>query len=109
MRKAYYHVHDSDNVWKQAWGFTQIVLFEWTSDWGMSPGKPFSVLIGLIGVFALPYMFSLIGLNVDKKDGIWKVWTKDRLRQDLGNSEFEPLTCPSGLEIWRYGLYFSLL
>ena len=98
----------SNDVIKKTEGLLRYYFFEYTSNWGMSPGRPIFILFGLMGLLSFVYMFFLIGINV--KDGIWKVWIKDRVRSDLGEAEpKEPLNCSKAYQIWCYGFYFSIL
>lgn len=87
-------------------GYTNLILFEWTCEWGMSSGRPFLILIVFIFPFLLIYMLSILLKN--KKDGIWKHWIKERSRTDLGMDEPELLIYKWNNSIF-YGLYFSIL
>jgi hypothetical protein len=87
-------------------GYLNLILFEWTCEWGVRPGRPIFILIILILPFSLIYMLSLISEN--KKDGIWKHWIKERSRKDIGNDKPELLTRRWGSAILN-GLYFSVL
>lgn len=93
---------------KQIWGYISLILFEWTCDWGMSPGRPFMLLIIFIFPFSLFYMIALIFPKMNG-DGIWKVWIKERANKKRGSDQNELLIISKGLEIWGYGLYFGLL
>ena len=73
------------NYYKWVEGQLNLYLFEYTSNWGMSPGRPLFILLSIMFLFSFVYMFSLIGIN--NNDGIWKVWIKDRVRSDLGEAE----------------------
>jgi hypothetical protein len=78
----------------------------------MSPEKPLFILAGFIVFFMFFYMAALIIPN--KKDGIWKIWIPDRLRDDLpyknrNKKKKELLYLQSGGLIWGYGIYFSVL
>ena len=99
--------HMLNSFWGRIWGNAQLILFEWTSDWGMSPGRPLIILISLLAILAFPYMFALIGLS--NKHGIWRDWLRNGSKTMDGSEASEQLKCSSALQIWGYGLYFSLL
>ncbi len=96
-RKAHYE------PWYKNW--VKHLLFEWTCGYGLNYLQPLLILLGMIFVFSVPYMISI---KKYKKDGIWKVWTHDRARIDLGREKPERLTL-RGYKIFLYGLYFSIL
>ncbi|MEJ2168101.1 MAG: phospholipase D-like domain-containing protein [Desulfobacterales bacterium] len=82
------------------------VAFELTTEWGHAPERSLIVLLGLIPLFTLVYMYALIKPG---KDGIWRRWHEDRVRQDLGGDELDG---PLKLRWYRaigLGFYFSIL
>jgi len=87
-------------------GSFRFFLFEITSDYGMYPGRPLLIIIGLILIFSIPYV---IALRPKGRAGIWQEWSKDRVRKDEGKEEPVRLSA-KGLRrrIW-IGLHFSLL
>lgn len=91
------------------------VFFEWTCEWGMSPGRPIVILFCLILPFSLVYMFALIKtdtksrIGIKEGDGIWKVWIEDRANKDRGSDQNELLSGLKWYQIVGYGSYFSLL
>ena len=83
----------------------QYVFFELTTAWGAKPGRALLILVCLIPLFAFPYV---LALRRPGKDGIWRVWSTERMRQDLGRKK--PIRLKVGL--WSaigLGLYFSVL
>lgn len=83
----------------------QYVFFELTTAWGAEPGRALLILICIIPIFAVPYV---IVLHRPGRDGIWRIWGKDRMRQDLGTIN------PTLLRVgwWSalaLGVYFSVL
>ena len=98
-------------------------FFELTCKWGMAPERPMFILAGLIVVFSLFYMVSL--MLKKKKDGIWKIWMSERVRTDLPfrkkdyrptwrikRSETGPpelLFCKTIFSVLGYGIYFSII
>jgi uncharacterized protein YjbI with pentapeptide repeats len=101
------HLLWSDDLSDIIEGSLRLILFEHTSKWGLSPGRPLLIMIYLIGLFSIPYMLSLCGLS--NKHCVWRDWTQRGSRLDSGIAPSEQLTCSSGPQIWGYGLYFSLL
>jgi hypothetical protein len=83
----------------------QYFFFEFTTKWGMAPGRALQILVLLVPFFALPYIFVL---HSPGKDGIWRVWADKRMRNDLGASQPERLQV-GWFAAGRFGLYFSLL
>jgi hypothetical protein len=57
-------------------GTLQYILFEATSDWGMSPARPFWIMLSLIPMFGLFYMLPIA--RPSPKTGVRRVWDKDR-------------------------------
>ena len=83
----------------------KLVFFELTTKWGMVPGRALCIIGLFMVLFAFPYC---VALQCPAEDGIWRVWDKDRVRQNLGGKDPERITVG-----WRkallLGLYFSLL
>ena len=91
-----------DNKIERAFNF---VLFELTTEWGMSPGRP----LQLLGLITLLFTFpSVIALRMPSSDGIWRVWVETRIRSDLGGKEPEKLRTGWWKAI-GLGFYFSVL
>jgi hypothetical protein len=83
------------------------LLFDVTSKWGMSPGRPFWMVLILIILFSFFYVASI--LSETKTDGIWKVWIADRVRTDIGNRNPKLLLKCNFPKATLYGVYFSIL
>lgn len=86
-------------------GVFNYVLFELTTKWAMEPERAVVGLIALIPVFVLPYG---LALWAPRKDGIWRFWSNERARTDLGGDKPELLKV-RGLSTIGYAFYFSLL
>ncbi|MCP4748812.1 MAG: hypothetical protein GY874_22175, partial [Desulfobacteraceae bacterium] len=80
-------------------------LFGITCKWGMSPLRPIFILTVLIFLFSYFYTRALY---TEKKDGIWKVWVKDRVRKDLGQENPELLKL-RGFKALKTAFYFCIL
>jgi uncharacterized protein YjbI with pentapeptide repeats len=83
----------------------KLVMFELTCKYGMSPGRPLWVLALLIPIFSIPYIFAL---RTNGQDGIWRVWSADRVRMELGKKKPERITA-SICRAMIIGFYFSIL
>lgn len=81
-------------------------LFDFTCDWGMTPGRPIAILFILLAVLTIPYTVAIRIRN--KKDGIWKVWIPERVRTDLGGKKPEIIRL-RGFKALRAAFYFSVL
>jgi hypothetical protein len=91
------------------------VLFDWTCQYGMSPGRPLLIVAALAVILSIVYIFAQV--NPGQNGGIWAVWDEHRIKQPEGSKERkEPQQLTDGfpdgrLEISFYllALYFSLL
>lgn len=96
--------HEAANAnWAERW--FNFVLFDLTSQYGMSPGRPLRILFSLIPIFAFAYM---IALSASNGGGIWIVWSDDRVLKNEGQDEPTRISC-KGFRLIRIGLQFSLL
>ncbi len=89
--------------WYKKW--IKHLLFEWTCGYGLDYLRPLLILLGLVMVFSIPYM---VAIETRGSDGIWKVWSSERIRKDLGKKELE-LIYSRGLPVVGYAFYFSIL
>ncbi len=97
-------------------GAFNYVLFEITSDYGMSPWRPLLIVAILIPLFSVPYM---IGLKRHRRSGIWAVLPEERVHKSRRNPKPIRVTAnPTGqrkkpfarwFRVVRIGFYFSLL
>ena len=85
--------------------YFQFVMFELTTEWGMSPGRALWILFAGIPLFSIPYMFALLWPG---KNGVWRIWTEKRVRQDLGSGAPQQLKLKWWLAL-PVGVYFSML
>ena len=86
-------------------GAFNYVLFELTTKWGMAPSRALSAIAALILIFSLVYVFAL---RNPAKDGIWRIWSNERVRDDLGSDKPELLSL-KGFSTIKLAFYFSLL
>lgn len=86
-------------------GSFNYILFDLTSKWGMQPSRALSTIAVLILVFWIPYFFVLRNPG---QDGIWRLWSSDRVRADLGTDAPELLSLKT-IPAIKLSLYFSLL
>ncbi|MGD8564148.1 MAG: hypothetical protein PVG03_16520 [Desulfarculaceae bacterium] len=87
------------------WPYIQYVFFELTCGWGLYPGRPLLIMLGLIPFFAIPYLASMY---TPGKDGIFRYWDQERIHTSLGSPEPQPLKYEYG-NVELYALYFSFL
>ncbi|MBI2559703.1 MAG: pentapeptide repeat-containing protein [Planctomycetes bacterium] len=95
-------LHDKEGIGGVVKGFFKLILFELTSDYGMSPGRPLLIMFGFIFFFSILYW---IALKKQGGAGIWQVCQKEVVFKNIGQEE------PASGE-WRrirIALYFSLL
>lgn len=81
------------------------LLFELPTGWGMHPARALAVLFTLVPFFAVPYALALRSAS---SDGIWRIWSNERAREDLGSDKPELMVAGWPKAIWL-GLYFSLI
>lgn len=97
------------------------VLFDLTSDWGMSPGRPLLIIFGLTLVLALFYLLAIVRPQ-RPETGIWLVWAKERIINSEQSFSPQKLTLmqPQSVSalacrittVWKaplWALYFSIL
>ena len=80
-------------------------LFDFFTDSGENPFKPFFILIVSILPFSLIYIKAL---SCKTEDGIFKVWLKERIRKDLGINNPEKVKFKKITDI-KTAFYFSFL
>jgi len=87
-------------------GFLRYALFELTSDWGLSPFRPLLLMALLVLPFAVVYAGTIV--RPIGSAGIWRVWDKDRIRQDIGTASPVQLNSANCSFAWN-ALYFSII
>ena len=97
---------DSDKWTNKIKGYSRLFLFEYTCNWGMSPGKPMLILVFLICVFSFPYMLALLGLS--EKHGIWYIGKKD-ISMSYNGEIIKKIDISNSFFNLAYAPYFSLL
>ncbi|MFQ5976445.1 MAG: pentapeptide repeat-containing protein, partial [Candidatus Hydrothermarchaeales archaeon] len=88
-------------------GLFKCILFEVTSDYGMSPGRPLWIMIFLTIFFSVLYEIAL--KNTQGRAGIWKVWQEDRVLKVDGQKV--PVRLCASEPRWTscFAFYFSML
>ena len=84
----------------------QYALFELTCDWGLAPFRPILLLLLLIPPFAFFYVVAI--LRPRGTAGIWRIWDKDRICQDIGSAEPVRLDQANSKPVLD-SLYFSFM
>ncbi|MBI5521074.1 MAG: pentapeptide repeat-containing protein [Desulfarculus sp.] len=83
------------------------IAFDLTCAWGLDHTRPLLILFVLMVVpFSGCYFYSLVSQS---RDGIWRVWHPDRLRNDQGGEIPERLRPKNFWSHLGLSLYFSLL
>lgn len=87
----------------------QLVMFEWTCQWGMTPGRPLRIMGGGIILFTFPYFLSLFCRN--PKTGIWRLLPADRVLDRKAQDAPVKLRAKAwwDLRAWGLAFYFSIL
>jgi uncharacterized protein YjbI with pentapeptide repeats len=107
-------------------GLFYLLFFELTCQYGMKPGRPLIILMGLIPFFSFFYIFAL--KTKRQKTGLWLIFLKERVlkatkeeRPFKLTAKFPPRVTPTGklnkiklrllrsYRTIRIALYFSLL
>ncbi|MCD4811997.1 pentapeptide repeat-containing protein [bacterium] len=105
--KFWFHKYLSEKptITERLEGALSYVFFDFTTKWGLAPGRALYILLILVPFFAIPYMFAVTRSG---RDGIWRVWEPSRIRQDLGGNE--PVRIQVGwTKALVLGFYFSIL
>ncbi|MBT6049246.1 MAG: pentapeptide repeat-containing protein [Candidatus Scalindua sp.] len=85
----------------------QNLFINYPTDYGANPWRSLGIFGALLLIFTLPYS---IAIETKGDDGIWKVWSRERLRTDLGTGVKErELIYRRGLPVLVYSFYFSIL
>jgi uncharacterized protein YjbI with pentapeptide repeats len=82
------------------------IFLDYPTDYGANPWRCLEIFGAFFLAFSIPYM---IVLKKRGQDGIFKVWSSERARIDLGEEKPVRLTFIRGFSFFWYGLYFSLL
>lgn len=99
------HAWDRDFLGKIEGGFG-FVFFEWTTEWGMKPGKALRILLALIFLF---FFFYLVALQAPEAHaGIWRYRSKDR-PVDLNKPDKSLVPFDGFWKSIPLALYFSVL
>lgn len=89
-------------------GLFNLVFFEWTTDWGVEPGRSLKILLFGIILFFCFYFISL--LKSDEDAGIWKKRPPNNDRfSDIDKPEKEHIIPPGFWSAVIVAFYFSLL
>jgi hypothetical protein len=80
-----------DRVADGADGLMNVVLFEWTSAYGMKPGRPLQILIGFLFAFSGLYAAAVFSRG---RSGIWAIRLADRVHGAGGRSRPIRITVP---------------
>jgi Pentapeptide repeats (8 copies) len=59
------------------------VFFDWTCQYGMSPGRPLLIVAALATILSIVYIFAQVGPGPN--GGIWAVWDEHRIKPAEGS------------------------
>ncbi len=116
-RKATYSIEKGKTNHAPSWivRFTRRLFFEYTAGYGLYPERCLIILFVLIPGFALIYFLYVYrnepaqdGCLAKRKDGIFKIWSDERIRQDFGSAKPESLSA-GFVGSLGYALHFSVL
>lgn len=94
-------------ILRKVWSGVKFLVFELTSDYGLTPHRPLFIMGGFFIISWIVYWFSL---KPQGSAGIWQHWEKDRTLKDEGQNEPVRIgykKC-SLRRVW-WAFYFSLL
>jgi uncharacterized protein YjbI with pentapeptide repeats len=101
-------------------GAFKVVFFEWTTDWGLRPGRALLILVAGIGFFSVFYFVALSPRHLTAGAGIYREWPQGRIVESA-NAQGTGWDCSVAQEaeserlqpgLWcmiGFALYFSLL
>lgn len=101
--------------WAAVEGAFRLLLFEWTSGYGLAYGRPILILLALVVVFALVYLpVLLITPARPDSSGIYRIWPQGRITQSgatpvAAEDVIVERLNPRGLSALGLALYFSLI
>lgn len=84
----------------------QYILFEFTSAWGLHPQRALILLVSGIPLFSIIYFLAMCNRS---KDGIWILWSDNRIRKDVGRNEPQLIFAWDVLQAYQLSIYFSVL
>lgn len=97
-------------------GWLKLVLFEWTTGWGLYPGQALAIMVGLMVLLIFVYAIPLAGVPLlsSNRHAIYRIWPVER----IDNTSGEPVLARDGrverlirrgpsLLLWAF--YFSLV
>ena len=101
---------------RQLGGWMKLVFFEWTTGWGLYPGRALAIMLVLLVVLTFVYAIAIVGIPVisSARSGIYRVWPADRI--DFTNDVHRLMDTPRverlikrgpSLLVWAF--YFSML
>jgi hypothetical protein len=91
--------------WTERWG--NYVLFDLTCQYGMSPGRPINIVLGLTVLFFVIYVIAQ--RRPRPRGGIWLVWEENRIDKTEGSSARQRLTAgfPSARPRSQLRIFFN--
>jgi hypothetical protein len=109
------HARRLGTILERAGGWLQLVFFEWTTGWGLYPGRALVLLLGLMVLTGFVYMIpiAMVPYRFARTSGVYRIRPAGRLEPGPGGAQLaqeagaERLSAgfPAAL---AWGLYFSM-
>jgi hypothetical protein len=104
-------------VFERFGGWLQLVFFEWTTGWGLHPGRALAIMLALMGGFGFVYAIAIWDPPADwtQHGEVVRIRPAERLvdrqgaRQLAGSVTAEPVATAGLAAALGWGLYFSML
>jgi hypothetical protein len=111
------HARRLGTVVARAGGWLQLIFFEWTTGWGLYPGRALAIMLALIGGFGFVYAIAIWDPPVDwtQHGEVVRIRPAERLvdregvRQLAGSVTAEPVATAGLVAALGWGMYFSML
>ena len=97
-------------------GWLQLILFEWTTEWGLHPGRALLIMLGLMLGLSVVYAIPIFEVSryVSKSNGIVRVYPAERIvetDEGYGTAELPKIERlhARGPFVYAWAVYFSML
>jgi hypothetical protein len=111
------HARRLGTIVERAGGWLQLIFFEWTTGWGLYPGRALAIMLALMGGFGFVYAIAIWDPPADwtQHGEVVRILPAERLvdrqgaRQLAGSVTAEPVATAGLAAALGWGLYFSML
>jgi uncharacterized protein YjbI with pentapeptide repeats len=106
----------SSSLRERAEGWINAILFDWTTKYGMAPGRALELILAIVTAAIVPYWLAArgFGRGRNRTSGLYKVLLPDRIESRPGQvvinkeARLEKIEA-APLHAFRYAAYFSVL